>query len=361
MNRSGGMVAKGAAMGWRSALTRSLAFSATSRWLSPGITKRTKPRCTMTIHDTALGDKAAGSALLDGLDVFTVPAIEDDHPLSVYGLEASDPDESPSVDNPKPILLLHGRTWSSVPVYHLLGGKKQREKGGGSRSLMEALHANGLYPYAMDFRGFGGTPPDPSNTVEPLQCVRDVESVLRWITERHGLKSADSSGNIDPPGNEAHVGKCDMPALLGWSQGALIAQLVAQNNATQLSKLILYGSIYDPLVRYPRDPLYTTSAGQSPLRIENTFDMAVEDFTVEGSIPPETATRFAEAALQSDPLKAVWSHQYQFNNCDPARVHVPTLVVSYIQTSPNWDPYWLGCFDLLCFDLMIRLGWMSFE
>jgi hypothetical protein len=55
---------------------------------------------------------------------------------------------------------------------------------------------------------------------------------------------------------------------------------------------------------------------------------AIEDFTIEGSIPPEPARIFAEAALLADPVKAVWKHLYQFNNLDPARVHVPTLVVS---------------------------------
>eukprot|EP00540_Astrosyne_radiata_P022496 CAMPEP_0116857154 /NCGR_PEP_ID=MMETSP0418-20121206/20368_1 /TAXON_ID=1158023 /ORGANISM="Astrosyne radiata, Strain 13vi08-1A" /LENGTH=124 /DNA_ID=CAMNT_0004490751 /DNA_START=178 /DNA_END=552 /DNA_ORIENTATION=+ len=64
------------------------------------------------------------------------------------------------------------------------------------------------------------------------------------------------------------------------------------------------------------------------------MDMAVEDFTIEGSIPPEPAMRFAEVALQSDPIKARWTHLYQFNNCDPARVTVPTLVVAGDQ-----DPY----------------------
>lgn len=54
----------------------------------------------------------------------------------------------------------------------------------------------------------------------------------------------------------------------------------------------------------------------------------MEDFTIEGTIPPEPARIFAEAALLADPVKAVWKHMYQFNNLDPARVHVPTLVVS---------------------------------
>ena len=60
----------------------------------------------------------------------------------------------------------------------------------------------------------------------------------------------------------------------------------------------------------------------------------MEDFTVEGNIPPNAAIEFAEAALLSDPYKSQWNFLCQFNNCDPARVHVPTLVVAGDQ-----DPY----------------------
>lgn len=250
--------------------------------------------------------------LLNGLDTYSIEA-EDGHPLSIYGIQ------SKIVDlecNRKPILLLHGRTWSSVPVYHLLGGKNASEKQH-SRSLMESMYDNGLQPYAMDFRGFGGTPSDETDQVIPSRCVADVEYALKWIIERHNL-----DGN-------------HLPALLGWSQGALVAQLFAQTRAQLVSKLILYGSIYDPLVRYPRVPLFANGEdGEQHVRIKNTFNAAIEDFTVEGSIPPDAAVEFAEAALKSDPYKAHWKYLCQFNNLDPARVHVPTLVVA-----GDKDPY----------------------
>jgi len=266
--------------------------------------------CHYTIADTPLGQHEAGAALLDGLDVYTVPAVGDEHPLSVYGIDCGEDVNATK----KPILLLHGRTWSSVPVYHLLGGN-QSKNGQESRSLMEALRDLGLQPYAMDFRGFGGTPPDDSKCVEPLRCVMDAETVLKWIVERHGLDE------------ESHE---EMPALLGWSQGALVAQLLAQKSPMALSKLILYGSLYDPLVRHPRAPLYKTDVANDDetTRRKNLLDEALEDFTIEATIPPEPARLFAEAALLADPVKAVWKHLYQFNNCDAARVHVPTLVVS---------------------------------
>ena len=157
--------------------------------------------------------------------------------------------------------------------------------------------------------------------VEPHRCVNDTETVLKWISDRHGLSCAN---------------KYERPALLGWSQGALVAQLVAQKSPELLSKLTLYGSIYDPLVRYPRAPLYTKrSIDDDDVAIENQYDAAIEDFTIEGSIAPDQAQAFAEAALLTDPIKANWARLDEFNNCDPARVNVPTLVVSsYYLHSP---------------------------
>lgn len=262
--------------------------------------------CTMTIADTPLGTEE-GSLLLDGLDVFTVPASGDGHPLSVYGIQSSKEPES----DDHVLLLLHGRTWSSVPVYHLLGGPRNAAKGVESRSLMEALHQRNITAYAMDFRGFGGTPHDSSNAVEPNRCLEDVESVLTWLAHRH------------------HCSTPEKISLMGWSQGALVAQLAGQRRKPLFSRLILYGSIFDPMVRYPREPLYIRNRPEPNGLIENTFDAAVEDFTIEGTIPPKAATNFAEAALLSDPIKAQWKHLYQFNNCDPGMIHVPTLVVSF--------------------------------
>ena len=285
----------------------------------------------MSIADTPLG-RAPGADLLDGLDVYTVPASEDEHPLTVYGIHSNDSSNGGDSSNRKPILMLHGRTWSSVPVYHLLGGPKhaaQKIEGRESRSLMEAFYDVGLQPYAMDFRGFGGTPRDASGWVEPNRCVADVETVLKFLAERH----PSGSGNNDGDSDDSGIG--EMPALMGWSQGALVAQLVGQKSPDLMSQLVLFGSIYDPLVSYPRVPLYVENPDRrNETDVINEYDAAIEDFTVEGSIPPDAARLFAEAALMSDPIKAQWNHLYQFNNCDPARVHVPTLVVAGDQ-----DPY----------------------
>lgn len=306
---------------------------------------------TLSISDTALGKDPDAAALLDGLEVYKVPSLADGWPLTVYGIKPGNPQQNGTNSNActrrRPILLLHGRTWSSVPVYHLLGGPKRREKGEDSRSLMDAFFdTQKLQPYSMDFRGFGGTPADETCKVTPHTCVADVESVLRWISSRHGLNwlaedtscSSGSEGEDGKQGTPKTCDKCEMPVLLGWSQGALVAQLVAQKDPALLSQLVLYGSIYDPLVRYPRAPLYTQSSdsdiNNSKEIIMNTYDAAIEDFTIEGSIPPDLARQFARAALLCDPIKVRWSGLHEFNNVDPARVHVPTLVVAGDQ-----DPY----------------------
>jgi alpha-beta hydrolase superfamily lysophospholipase len=61
-----------------------------------------------------------------------------------------------------------------------------------SKSLMDALHEKGLQPYALDFRGFGGSPPDAKKFAEPYKCVADVEGILKWIMDRrHGIDRHD--------------------------------------------------------------------------------------------------------------------------------------------------------------------------
>jgi len=262
--------------------------SSTSSSSSSPVTKKTGAKPSLRFEDTPLGKN--GAHLLDGLDHYTVPAMDDGHPLSVYGISSSDPIQSKDSKTLKPILLLSGRTWSSVPVYHLLGGPVNRKKYGESRSLMEALLAKGLQPYTMDFRGFGGTHPDETGTVEPYRCVHDCETVLEWISKRHGLRASD-----------------DPPALLGWSQGALVAQLAAQKARPALSKLILYGSIYDPLVRYPREPLYRLNTPDQKV-IENQFDDAIEDFTVSSFASSVQSFRWCSPPLLSRCCCCCFSH-----------------------------------------------------
>lgn len=170
------------------------------------------------------------TSLLKGLEINTVLAEDDGHPLAVYTIASND-DKDAIQQNRRPVLLLHGRTWSSVPVYHLAGGRQDNGLDGNdtaaeSRSLIEALFNTGsIQPYAMDFRGFGGTPKDNSGFVEPLRCIKDAISVLNWIQSNENERGTESDAS--------------RPSLLGWSHGALIAQIAAQRHPDAMSKLIL--------------------------------------------------------------------------------------------------------------------------
>jgi len=294
------------------------------------------------IENTPL-DSPKGSTLLQGLDIHTVHSEEDGHPLAVYTMrnndnESLDYDNSVSKRRRTPVLLLHGRTWSSLPVYHLTGqhlNGSSNSSGSGieeNRSLIQALYNHNIQPYSMDFRGFGGTPKDTSGFVEPLKCVSDVVSVLNWIHDKH----SEDTGEI----NE----KSTKPSLLGWSHGALIAQITAQRHSNSLSKLILYGSIYNPSVKYAIPPISEspqhsgyTDHEDFPLHelaSQNEFDGAMEDFTNVSNeariFPPISAKLFAEAALVCDPTKAAWWNLHQLNECKPSLVNVPTMVVSFL-------------------------------
>jgi len=313
--------------------------------------------------ETPIDTARAGHLLLKGLDVHNVSSEMDGHPLAVYTIQQTEQDGESDNSHRTPLLLLHGRTWSSVPVYHLVGEDSNdnndnqqegegEECGNNNFSLMEALYNTGhIQPYAMDFRGFGGTPKDEEGYVEPLKCVKDVVSVLKWI---HSTNDSEGSSPRRPP------------ALLGWSHGALIAQIVAQRFPEHLSRLILYSSIYNPNIKYSIPPPFHdetpmmqqqrqsqppghTDHDDFPLHemvAPNEYDLAMADFTnyfdtfkpntsssSSSTVhrqyqPPKSAKLFANAALISDPIKVQWWNLHQLNECHPSQItSTPTMVV----------------------------------
>ncbi|KAL7544993.1 hypothetical protein ACHAWF_008362 [Thalassiosira exigua] len=284
---------------------------------------------------------------------------DDGHPLRLYSRDprASRAGEAPGTlgGRGRSILLLHGRTWSSQPVFDL----RTSDDDVARQSTLQSLADLGFSAYAMDFRGFGETPRDDGGYTTPRRCVADVKCAVDWIAARH-------PGKYDGP---AHVGSeggfedptivNDRPALLGWSQGALVAQMYAQRHGpATLSDLVLFGSIFDPKVVYPRKPLYdpagrlvsgSDEAFKPPApEVTNTDVASLEDFTLPGTICDEAALTFSKLALAVDPVKAAWDELHEFNVCNPALVHVPTLVIVGAQ-----DPYVSWAAQLELFE---RLG-----
>jgi len=190
--------------------------------------------------------------------------------------------------------LLHGRTWSTVPDFDL-------QVEGEDLSLMEGLNEFGIDAYGLDARGYGETARDSTGWLTPDRAARDVINVLEWT------QSAQ-------PG--------PTPVLFGWSYGSMVAQLVAQRRPDLISGLVLFG--------YPTDPRTEHSSGETPAEppaVATTAEAAASDFIVEGSISQRAIDAYVEAALAADPVRVDWKDLEEWNELEPSRVTVPTLLL----------------------------------
>ncbi len=199
------------------------------------------------------------------------------------------------------ILLLHGRTWSSLPDFDL-------QVPGLRRSVLLSLAAQGFAAYAMDQRGYGDTPRDSSGWITPLRAAKDAAGVLEWIAARH-------------PG-------LPRPVLLGWSLGAATAHLVAANTPACLSKLVLFGYAPDP-----DGVIASISEPVNPPREKNTREAAASDFIAPQVTDPSVVKAFVETALRTDPIHVDWKNEEQFL-CDSSKIRVPTLLI-FGELDPN--------------------------
>lgn len=209
----------------------------------------------------------------------------DGHPIAVW---------EKSVSNAKGhILLHHGRTWSSIPDFDLQVPEE-------SLSLMDGFNAMGYSAWAMDARGYGGTPRDSSGWNTPDRAAQDMATVLDWLEERNGVKTN----------------------VWGWSYGSMVAQLTAQRYPDAIRSLSLFG--------YPTDPDVLISEQANPSTPEeriNTAEAAASDFIVPGTISQNAIEVYVEAALAADPIRADWNQLQQWNALDGAALTVPTLLL----------------------------------
>jgi alpha-beta hydrolase superfamily lysophospholipase len=195
------------------------------------------------------------------------------------------------------ILLLHGRTWSSLPNFDL-------QVPGERRSFMDALVDAGLDVYALDMRGYGATPRDGSGWLTPNRAVADVSGVLGWMQQRM------------PASQKLPI------YLFGLSRGAMVAAMTAQQRPETLSGVILLGFGFDP------DALAApTPANARPERLANTAEAAASDFITRDAFTQPTVNAFVRAALKADPVLADWRDDNEFNAFRPAQMQVPTLLV----------------------------------
>jgi pimeloyl-ACP methyl ester carboxylesterase len=219
---------------------------------------------------------AAGTTILQSVAKQHYIPAEDGHKICVW-------EKGPS-DSPYSIILLHGRSFSARPVFDLIySSSTETGVEAINLSAMDALATCGVRCFAVDLRGFGGTDRDKSGFLSPYRAVKDLTHVIDWVKEKGGCK----------------------PSLLGWSQGGLVAHLLAQTYPELVSSVVLYASIYDPMRVYPRQPFLSKSM-EAPRKI-TTEEATLEDFTLPGSISDEAAYAFSAAALASDRIKPDWT------------------------------------------------------
>ena len=200
------------------------------------------------------------------------------------------------------ILLVHGRTWSSLPDFDL-------QLPGENLSLMDALVARGYAVYALDLPGYGKSPRLKDGWLSPDEAAEALAAAMRWVAKNSGLQTK--------------------PALFGWSNGSRTSHLMAQRHPELLSDLILFG--------YPVDPnkkAFPTNDPAEPPRTPTTEQDARSDFITPGSISPAAVNAYVAVALVADPIRTDWRHLEQWNELDPAKLTVPVLLIQG-QFDPN--------------------------
>jgi pimeloyl-ACP methyl ester carboxylesterase len=229
---------------------------------------------------------SAATASSTGLERFTV--LSDGHPMAVWA-------RRPPSGVRGVVLLVHGRTWSSRPDFDL-------HVPGLHRSVMASLAARGFAAYAVDLRGYGGTPRDSTGWLTPRRSAADVVNVLDWVAQQYPSLAK--------------------PALIGWSRGAAVAMLVAVEAPSRLSALVLFGFSYDPDLAFG-----DVDTPARPLRAKNTRESAASDFISPKITPPEVIREFVAAALESDPITADLKSDHEFSAIAPAKIGTPTLIL----------------------------------
>jgi len=209
------------------------------------------------------------------------------HPMALWEKRATKPKGT--------LLLLHGKTWSALPNFDL-------QVTGENLSFMDGLVEKGYTVYALDGRGYGGTPRDHTGWLTPDRAARDVTAILCWIKSRNGIASH----------------------LFGWSYGSMVAQLVVQRQPELVSSVTLFG------YPYYRGRFASTERLEYPAEApakENTAQNAASDFITPGSISDEAVAAYVTAALSADPVRVDFKDLHQWQELDPTRVSTPLLLL----------------------------------
>ena len=194
------------------------------------------------------------------------------------------------------ILLLHGRTYSSLPDFDL-------HVSGENLSFMKGLNEKGFEVYALDARGYGATERDSSGWLTPNIAAKDAIGIIKWINQRHGTKLN----------------------LFGWSYGSMISQIVAQREPALINSLLLFGYPFDPERHISKSDAQESTI-EAP-RLKNSRRHAASDFITPGSISQNAIDAYVNASLKADPVRVDFKHLEQWAELDAKKVSTPTLLM----------------------------------
>lgn len=212
--------------------------------------------------------------------------LSDGHPMAVW---------EKKVNNAKGVILfVHGRTWSGVPDFDL-------QVDGEDLSLMDGMAEEGYTTYAIDLRGYGGTPRDETEWLTPNKAAQDVQNVLKWISEQNNNQKIH---------------------LFGWSMGSTVSLLAVQQENTYIASLNLFGFWMDLDANIPEDP-----TGKSLEKTINTAASAASDFIVPGTISQNAIDTYVKVALKADPIRVDWKDMNEFKQIDPSKIEIPVLIL----------------------------------
>ncbi len=193
------------------------------------------------------------------------------------------------------ILLVHGLTWSARPDFDL-------QVPGLQRSVLASFVAQGFAAYAVDLRGYGETPRDSTGWMTPRRGAADISNVLTWVAAQHPA--------------------LPKPALVGWSRGAAMSAMVAQQHPGRISAVVLFGFVMDPEAQFADLP-----GPEKPQMLKNTAEAAASDFISPKVTPQAVIKAYVEQALKADPIRADLKNDGEFNFINASRIMTPTLVL----------------------------------
>jgi alpha-beta hydrolase superfamily lysophospholipase len=104
--------------------------------------------------------------------------------------------------------------------------------------------------------------------------------------------------------------------------GASTTLFAAQQNATKIASLTLFGFGQDLDFKYPE-----VSTDKKLQKKVNTAVHAASDFISPGNISQKAIDTYVKVALEHDPIKVDWRFGGQFNKIDPSLITIPVLVL----------------------------------